>query len=337
MLEMKMYDCLVVDMVNFCYRTFKPKTDKTVAVSPSLGGNGTGAIYQNSVHSAIKTLEKLSKAYLRNPETDPVYLLFDNYFSRADLQSTFLYADRKDLKESYKANRKKESKEFYQSINFLKYYYMIGPDNFYTVQIPSLEADDLVYPLLSSRCQNQDCLLVTTDLDWARYLTSRIDWLPDFSAGPERCPELSEKLGFEVSEKNIILYKAIFGDPSDNIEPLAKKTSENWRQFLELLGLTVFPDDLFTLARDPEVLRKYPLLQEIIEIDHKKYNYEGRLNINLYLVSAIPCSQAVFSNALIRGRNSGLLFDSVRKAIGLEEHKPKFVFGKLNVKKGIAL
>ena len=165
MTEMKRYDCLVVDMVNFCYRTFKPKTDKTMMTSSH------GAIYQNSIHQAINSLDDLCKTYLKSQDGN-VYLLFDNYFSRADFQSTFLYADRKDLSKAYKANRKKESKEFYQSINFLRYYYLVGPSNFYTAQITNLEADDLVKPLIKTKCQDQDTLLITTDLDWTRYLSS---------------------------------------------------------------------------------------------------------------------------------------------------------------------
>ena len=326
MTEMKRYDCLVVDMVNFCYRTFKPKTDKTMMTSSH------GAIYQNSIHQAINSLDNLCKTYLKSQDRN-VYLLFDNYFSRADFQSTFLYADRKDLSKAYKANRKKESKEFYQSINFLRYYYLVGPSNFYTAQVTNLEADDLVKPLIKSRCQDQDVLLITTDLDWARYLSARIDWLPDLSKAPQSFEALSEKLGFPVSEKSIILYKAIFGDKADGIEALAPENAENRKQFLELLDKIESPEDLFILYRNSDMKDQYPLISEIMDIGYKKYGHEGRFGVNLQLVSAMPCAVSVLDKKLIQGRNAELLFDSIRKAIGLSEHKSKFVFGNLTLKK----
>lgn len=327
MTEMKKYDCLIVDMVNFCHRTFKIKDDTLINVLQ----NST-AIYQNSVCKAITSLEKLCQNFLKE-ESSPVYLLFDNYFSKADMQSTFLYAGRKQLNEAYKANRKKELKEFYQTVNFLKYYYLIGPARFYTVQITDLEADDLVKPLLQAKCTDKSSLMITTDLDWARYLSESTDWLPDMAAAPQTVEDLSQKLGFPVTETNIILYKAIFGDKSDNIEALAKETSNNRKQLFEIFKQIQYPDDIFTLYRDPDLREQYPLLSEIMEVNKKKYGTEGKLSANIYLVSAIPCSTVTLEKHLIKGRNSGILYDSVRKVIGLSEHKVKFTFGGVTVKK----
>ena len=175
----KKYDAIVIDSVNFAYKTFKINDETPVRISKK-------TVYKDSICNFINSVEDLKNKYLKSD--GQVYLLFDNYFSRADLRSMYMFANRKELNESYKANRKKESKEFYNSLNFLRYFYLIGPSQYHTVRIDNLEADDLVKPLFEDigvADGKLSALLITNDLDWTRYLSDMVDWLPKLNEPPE--------------------------------------------------------------------------------------------------------------------------------------------------------
>ena len=149
----KRYDALVIDSVNFAYRTFKIEGETPVRISKK-------TVYKDSICNFIDSVEDLKNKYLKSD--GQVYLLFDNYFSRADLRSMYMFVNRKELNESYKSNRKKESKEFYNSL---------------TIKIDNLEADDLVKPLFEKIeviGGNTSALMVTNDLDWTRYLSDSL-------------------------------------------------------------------------------------------------------------------------------------------------------------------
>ena len=312
--EFRKYDCLLIDVVNLCYKTFTKKNDLAVQV-------GSKLVYKNSICNFIKSIEDLVKKYLHSD--GQVYLLFDNYFSRADLRSSFMFADRRNLDEAYKETRKKENREFYNSINFIKYYYLLGLPNYHTLQIQGLEADDLVKPLLEDACLDKTCLFLTSDLDWCRYLREdpRIDWLPKLNEEPQTIKDLEYKLGFEISEKNIILYKTIFGDASDNIESIVPLNESNKNEFLTLLKETSYPDEFIYLSRDASKVANSKILKAISQDERRFY-------INMQLVSSLPCSKDAIHKNLTSGRQAETLLKTVKLAMGLDESS-KFVFGNI--------
>lgn len=321
------YNYLVIDSVNLAYKLFQHKSE-----SPTQIGNRQ--IYKKSVCNFINFVEDLkSKCLLSDGE---IFLLFDNYFSKADLKSMFMYSDRKKLDEAYKSNRSKDNKEFYNSLNFLRYYYLIAPSTYHTVRIDNLEADDLVEPVLNYcnvfKDNTKRALLVTSDMDWTRYLNTNVDWLPDLSKSPETLSDMSNRYGFPITKKNVILYKALFGDKSDNIDNIAVLNEQNFNSFLELIKVVSDLDDIIYMSRDEETCEKYPVLKELHKKDKKrKYeNREAMYRINIQLISSIPCSLDSLKCHLTSGRNAESLFKTVREAIGLENHH-EFVFG--NVKR----
>lgn len=309
---MKKYDCIIVDAVNFAYKTFKAKNDVLIQISNK-------EVYKNSICRFINAIEDLRKKYL-NFDNGKVYLLFDNYFSRADLQSAFTYADRKSLDEAYKASRKKESKEFYQSLNFIRYFYLIGPSDYATLRLDNLEADDLVKPLLSDECKGKSCLLVSSDLDWTRYLSKTVDWLPELGKEPQTVEDLSYELGFPVNEMTITLYKAIFGDPSDNIKDLCALDDNTKQEFIQIITDVTYPEEAILLARNTTKSCSNSVLKAI------KDN-EKKFIVNIQLVSSIPCAVSFINSQLTFGRHHETLYSVVKEAIGLSESKTKFSFG----------
>lgn len=310
------YDCLIIDVVNLCYKLFKKGEDTVIQA-------GSKLIFKKSICAFIKTLEELVDKYLHSD--GKVYLLFDNYFSRADLKTSFMFADRRELSRAYKETRKKENKEFYNSINFLKYFYLTGPSKYSTLQITGLEADDLVKPLLATnQCKDKSCLLITSDLDWCRYLNSnpQVDWLPKLGEQPETYEDISHQLGFSATESNIIIYKAILGDKSDNIEGLVTDNDKHRQELISLLSQIRSPEDLIYLSRQPG--SNSSILKAIA-------NNEKQYSVNIQLVSSIPCKSEYIESNLVVGEDSKTLHKTVLEALGLEGETPKFVFG--NVKR----
>jgi len=317
------YDYIIIDSVNFAYKLFKHKEEVPVQIGKKL-------VYKNSICSFIRAIEDLSSQYLS--DNGQVFLLFDNYFSKADLRSMFMYTDRHKLDESYKATRNKDNKEFYNSLNFLRYYYLIGPENYHTVRIDNLEADDLVEPIINkyNLFENKKTLLITSDLDWTRYLNNHIDWLPKLGENPQTVYDLSNSLGFEVNCKNMIFYKVLFGDSSDNIDAITTKNEKHFNEFLELLKFINTPEDLIIMSRDEEYCKQYTLLKDIQKPDKKRKSStkEALVKINTQLVTAIPCSIDSLNSHLTSGRNAESLYKTVREAIGLDQYQ-EFIFGNL--------
>lgn len=303
------YDYMIIDTVNLAHKIYKEESPSMVSKK---------MIYKKFVHNFIKEVEYLVNKYLDSE--GKVYLLFDNYFSRVDLQSSFMFADRKLIDEHYKQARKKESKEFYNSINLIRYYYLIESNKYSTCRVEGLEADDLVKPLFDLKgLWDKNVLMITNDLDWCRYLSLNIHWLPNLSGEPEDSNFLGNKFGFKINECNIIAFKSIFGDSSDNIPSLVSVNEENGRQFKELVNNITYPEDLINISRNRDYWEKFPFLSKIND-------NERQLIINFQLVSTIPCHTSYIERELIEGRDDKTLRKSLR--IILELDAPlKFKFG----------
>lgn len=303
------YDCILIDVLNVAHRYFNHGKESPSFVSKK-------QVFKQSVCNFIEKIEQLEREFLHS--TGEVYLLIDNPTSRISLQSSFYFADRKSAYNKYKKDRAKQPKEFYNSISLLKFYYLVSSGRYHTVQIPMLEADDLVEPILRLKCKGKKSLLVTNDLDWVRYLSQDVDWIPDGN-NPEKVEDLSLRLGFPVTHTNITAYKALFGDAADNIPSIL--TPKHKESFVVLLDELEDADDLLFIINREHMVEKYPFLKIVGE------NY-NQLRINLQLVQAIPISDGHMSNVITTGRDSKVSKKAVREAIGLDDEKPnEFVFG----------
>lgn len=310
------YDCLIIDTVNLAYKVFNTSQEKPLLINKK-------SVYKESVVNFIKMVDNLKERFLHFDGI--IYLLIDNYYSRADLQTSFMYADRRELSEAYKFTRHKESKEFYNSINLIRYYYMINTPQYVVSRIDGLEADDLVKPILDLKCKDKKCLFVTSDLDWTRYLSDSNHWLPKLGEEPETAKQLEARLGFPISETSIIAFKSIFGDASDNISSLVTLNKNNLSQFAEIIKNVAQPLDIIELARnnmkfDFENPKKYSLLAEI-------YSKERQYLINTQLTSAIPCDPKFLEENTIQGRDDKTLMKILKEILGIEQQKKKYKFG----------
>ena len=198
------------------------------------------------------------------------------------------------------------------------------------LRLDNLEADDLVKPLLSTIDLSERTLLVSSDLDWARYIGNTVHQLTSLKDEPKSFRELSTELGFEITENSLVMYKAIFGDPSDNIPALVHKTPENLADFVEVSKEINYPEQLSLLIGNIDYRRKYSFLNTIASENGRDKIPKSRLyTINVQLVSAIKCSSEIVKANLVEGRNDETLFKSIKEAIGLDVPKQSFVFGNI--------
>lgn len=312
------YDNIIIDVCNLSYKIL----DDTKKASSTIVINNKSS-YKEFIASFIRSVDSLVERF--GTDSTLVYCLFDNYKSRLDLQNSFLNSRRKSISENYKKNRKKQPKEWYNSLNILKYFYEVNEPRYYVAQLQGLEADDLVKPTLS--LVKGRSLLITSDLDWCRYLSFNVDWLPSLDEEPLSMEDTTLKLGFKCTENNIILYKALFGDPSDNITGVIPETSYNREKVLDLMKSRepYDPVNLITDIRQFDREKGSDPFWESLDDNELISNYR----VNLQLVSTINVSPGVFKRELLKGADRKGVVKSLREIVGLVSSSKKFTFGNI--------
>lgn len=312
------YDNIIIDVCNLSHKIL----DDTKKASSTIIINNKSS-YKEFIASFIRSVDSLVEKY--GTDSTSVYCLFDNYKSRLDLQNSFLNSGRKSISENYKKNRKKQPKEWYNSLNILKYFYEVNEPKYYVAQLQGLEADDLVKPTLS--LVKGRSLLITSDLDWCKYLTPDVDWLPSLSEEPLSVEDTSLKLGFKCTENNIILYKALFGDPSDNITGVIPETAYNKEKVLDLMKSheSYDPNNLVMDIRQFSCGENVDPFWKSLDNNELISNYR----VNLQLVSTINVSPGVFKRELLRGSDRKGVIKSLREIVGLIPSSKKFTFGNI--------
>lgn len=193
-----LYDYIVIDSANLFYRC--------------LGENEAA---EQVVRKMISFTEDL-----RQSLNDTLYIIFDP-ISEYDLGESksfkFPSSERKKIDENYKANRQYSSL-YYQSIILYKKFYTYRGDKVKTIYSQEYEADDFVEPLLEMIGPNKKVALVTTDYDWSKYISDDVHMINKGLDKPYSIKDFEEKFLFKPTKASITLYKALYGDESDNIK-----------------------------------------------------------------------------------------------------------------------
>lgn len=148
-----------------------------------------------------------------------IYLLFDP-IPKSDLgeNRVFRLSYRKEIYKDYKSNRKYEANDL-KALSFLHSYYKFRGEHVKSVMNCQYEADDFVESLV--RDLKKKIALVSTDYDWARYVSDDVHLINNTFDAPFTPDEFIEKFNFKPSVLNLTIYKAIFGDSSDRIPKLS--------------------------------------------------------------------------------------------------------------------
>jgi hypothetical protein len=195
------YDIVIIDVFNLYHRNYHKK--KVNYKEECL------KLFQETVEgffiSLKKTMYKFGKQFTK------YYFCFDNPHTYENL--------RKSLYEDYKKDRKNMSSNFYKWLKIIELLLKNFNNNFYTVKIDFLEADDYIIDIIEKH-KNKKTLLYSQDLDWSRSIDNNIVWYD--GTYEYDINKYKEEFGFDPRNKKVVLYKALRGDISDNIPNILK-------------------------------------------------------------------------------------------------------------------
>lgn len=232
-------------------------------------------LYSNAIIDALDRVRQIQ--YQFGYFDAKVYFLMDNPNSAIER--------RQEINEAYKSHREKKDapKDFYKILNIFMEIIKSYDDNFYTLWGEGLEADDLTAPVLKSLPvgDGASALVVSADLDWSRNITRYVHWFNWHTVyNRER---FLQKFNFKPTPERVKMYKAIVGDPSDNIE-----------KAVPYLPNDVLYDLLDHFESLPEMMKGILQYQNCPEQwRFKIYEAANKLKINYQLVDFLPVKKDI--------------------------------------------
>ena len=291
------YNHAIVDTVNLAYKIFKSPL-YNFTTNKGIIKYDNKKFYGEFVQKFFDAIQFLDKKFVK--EDGKMTFLFDNYHSRAELSEMLkplkATVSKRDVYVGYKSNRVDEKKEFYNSLDFIRYLLLIGTDKYHTARIPRLEADDLVKPCIDSLRKidpNTKVLLISDDSDWCRYLDQNTDYLPGPFEEPRTRENFVDQFGFEPLEETVILFKLLNGDKSDNIAMVFPEMKPVMREYI-IHNYKSVVDFMFDAPNDPELKEFSSLI-----MDRK-----SAIAVTYQVLKAHSVGENHFAHIWTTGRNS---------------------------------
>ncbi|QJG67195.1 5'-3' exonuclease [Mycoplasma phocoenae] len=123
---------------------------------------------------------------------------------------------RHQMYSDYKAQRDKAPEDFYHQ--FLAIKQVIKDLNFYSLENPEFEADDIIASLALKAKENHDVLIYSADGDLNQLIDDNITLLKPKVKQIVEVTKENFKDFFEIMPDQIVDYKAMIGDSSDNFK-----------------------------------------------------------------------------------------------------------------------
>ncbi len=326
------YKGLLIDVFNL---THKMK---------SVGSNST---QESQIELANKIIDFIEVGYLSRIQDEgcKTYLLFDPI---VDTDLAFEKAYKKTLRQStlvtYKANRTHDS-AIQNVVNMLyRYYLSKNKKDMYICMSESLEADDFVESIVKEFKPEDKLALITTDLDWSRYLTSTVRMITSLT-GEEILTDVlfEEKYGFYPTIASVTLEKAFFGDKSDNIKgALSFKTNKNTKNLIPIIReyLCRVANSRVSLKEVLATIKGYSF-KDLAEKENKTddealwlqllSSNKNTVSISSHFfhnVNVLSCKCKDYKEFMIQSKDNSRLRKMIEEVLGRGESKPKkFKFG----------
>lgn len=250
-----MENILIVDGTNLFCRTWHGENVKNL--------DKNLAIEQTS-YFALKRLGAIQNEFC----ADKTIILFDTKSSANKRRRLYpdYKASRKLMVEPWVQNMKEGSSLFRQ---ILEYY-----DNNLEIRWDDTrEADDLVDETKSTKETSRN-ILVSADLDWCKSIDSNT-WLYNYTCVLKEDSLIHKQVIFKPHQ--ITLYKALFGDSSDNIKAVIPRLKTSIKQEImeKCKDLEYFIKNIETLfIYYKDYLEQFVLVQQIYETDKDKTNLQ---------------------------------------------------------------
>jgi len=269
------YSHVIVDLQNLYARNYavhEKELYESMNEVISVGG----------IHGTIISIRKILRDFC--DENTKVYFLADNPTSKQ--------TSRKLISPDYKMNRVSRPRIYYRGLELTSLILQSYSDNFIYIQVPKMEADDVVPVIIDTLPKEDSILLVSGDMDWARCINYH-DHLVTWYTGKVMMTNgaFFDKYGFEPTEENIINYKTYRGDASDNIE----------------IGLPYIPEKIVLKLLEYGSVNDVISDAESIDFLNDKWKalikeQAPRLRINEQLVSFYPLEYSEIKQFIIKGK-----------------------------------
>jgi len=257
-------------------------------------------IINKTIHLTLLMILKVKNSYLS--DDGKIYVLADNPTSKNNMRKLISNGE-------YKCFRQKESDGYYRGIDYLLLICNYYSDQFFTARVKRLEADDLVPEILKS-CFGKT-LLCSSDLDWARCMSSNVDWYNHTALYTQE--SFKKKFKYIPNEKTVTLMKVLMGDNSDNI-PSVKEITEQIA-----LNLIYNFDDIFEIL---DCIKKNTEKAKLMSEYTKKVllKNEKRLLTNQNLVYFCEVSNTEIEQAVMKGNFDSKNLSILYKALNFPEN-----------------
>jgi len=282
-----MYNNLIIDTNEFYKRAFdvicKKNQDKPADVLISM-----------TIHLTLQMILKCKREHLL--DNGLIWILSDNPTSKITI--------RKNIDQSYKNNRTRESDGYYRGIDYLLILAQNYSEQFNTIRIKRLEADDLV-PEVLKLCSGRT-LLCTADMDWARCMSENVDWFNHDRVYTQE--SFKNKYHFTPNENSVTLYKVLLGDTIDMIPSIKGINEQTTLNIIESF------DDIFeVLSCIKKNTEKAYLLSDYTKQTILKN--EQRLITNHNLVYFCEVTSTEINQSLLKGKFNKQALSILYKAL----------------------
>jgi len=273
----KKYDHIIIDTNLLYYKNYSTHEDLTYEVKGK-------KIVTGGIYGSIISIKKLIRDFLG--EYGTVWCVFDNATSKQNMRQRM-------IDPTYKVSRKKRSKPFYRSLDYLRLILMNYDSNIKVIYGTGFEADDLVPNILKEISFNDSILLVSEDLDWSRLIEYNKRPIHQFMKKQVFDGiKFNNKYNFFPTNNKVSMYKAIKGDKSDDI-PIGIPRVPT-KKVIELIEAY---KDIYDLI---ENIRYTNILTDKWKKDFS--DNRSRLRLNYQLVSFIPVDQSYFKQFVTKGK-----------------------------------
>lgn len=206
---------LVIDGTYLAYKSYYATLHNPVAVLKNSKGEST-----NEIVGFFNVFISL----VNNFVPSHVFIAFDCQVK------TF----RHETLQDYKANRKKASPDFYKQLNSIQK--LLNMLNIKNQFVNGFEADDIIAKIVSMFSSEAEILIYSGDQDLNQLISDNVSIIKKIKSETVILDKTNFKNYYDFNPNQVIDYKAIVGDSSDNFKGVAGLGTKSAIELLSIYG-----------------------------------------------------------------------------------------------------
>ncbi|SFW06835.1 DNA polymerase I [Chlamydia abortus] len=206
---------LVIDGTYLAYKSYYATLHNPVAVLKNSKGEST-----NEIVGFFNVFISL----VNNFVPSHVFIAFDSQVK------TF----RHETLQDYKANRKKASPDFYKQLNSIQK--LLNMLNIKNQFVNGFEADDIIAKIVSMFSSEAEILIYSGDQDLNQLISDNVSIIKKIKSETVILDKTNFKNYYDFNPNQVIDYKAIVGDSSDNFKGVAGLGTKSAIELLSIYG-----------------------------------------------------------------------------------------------------